>query len=390
MIIPLMCAMNALIISSSDGMSLMLLRTLKAPDRKIFVFSIWEESAFSATSRYCAGFAAHRLDVCSDSAIAETLKAVNDYIAANGITILIPSGIWATYFMANYQSRLSAPSALPLPAPEVIYRLNNKWSFHELTDSLKIPTPATLRVTQSEDLKDHGIPYPVIIKPSIGGNSIGVVRCDKLAELEAYLKENQAVDREFLIQQFIPGKDVVFGFLALDGKIKAWTMHIKERRHLRFFAEARILQMAEKIIAHLGYSGPGNFDLMVLEDGAGDFYFLECNPRIWASFGVSSACGVDFFLLGNQLRQTGAHDASILTHVVECCEIPYPSSGKFIRSWFHKPYSPRPEIHTRLAWKTLLDPIPTIRQRLAVKNMETATDDTDMLDVLRNFLHSNS
>lgn len=381
--------MNALIISSSDGMSLMLLRTLKAADRKIFIFSIWEESAFSATSRYCDGFAVHRLDVCTDSAIAETLKAINDYIVANGIDVLIPSGIWATYFMANYQSRLSAPSALPLPAPEVIYRLNNKWSFHELVTNLNIPTPVTLRVTRPDDLQDLGIPYPVIIKPSIGGNSIGVVRCEKLAELEDYLKENQAADMEFLVQQFIPGKDVVFGFLALEGKIKAWTMHIKESQHLRFFAEDRILRMAEKIIAHLGYSGPGNFDLMVLDDGAGEFYFLECNPRIWASFGVSSAYGVDFFLLGNLVRQSSVHDPSMLTHVVEGCEIPYPSSGKFIRSWFHKPCSLKQEIHTWLAWKTLLDPIPTFKQRFNLRKTETATDDTDMLDGLRNFLHSN-
>jgi len=366
----------------------MLLRTLKAPDRKNFVFSLWEPSGFSSSSRYCDGYAAHRLDVCSRSAIAEVLRDLNSFIAANAIEALIPAGILATYFLAHYQSSLVVPSAFPLPEPEVIYRLNNKWAFYELVKSLHVPTPVTLRVRQPEQLAALDIRYPVIIKPSVGGNSKGVVRCQSQRDLEAYLKANKEADSGYLIEDLIPGKDAVFGFLALKGEIKAWTLHTKERHSLRFFGEPRILRMAEKIIAHTGYSGLGNFDLMIREDVTDNFFFLECNPRIWASFGISCAYGVDFFQIGNQLRKSGCINPLMMTHVVKDCEVPYPSSGKFMRSWLQRPYDLPRGAHARLAWRTLLDPLPTIIEWLRMKKMDELSDDTAMLDVLRNFLGS--
>ena len=377
--------MRTLIISSSEGMTLMLLRSLQSSDKRVFVFSLWEREGFSRLSRYCDGYKAQPLMTCSESAIGACLASLNECIRLERIDTVVPSGIWATCFLASVIEKLNAPPLLPLPDPELIYRLNNKWYFFELLRGLGSPTPNTIKVLGNRQIQKLGVKYPVIIKPSIGGNSIGVALCHSQSDLEAYLlsSDNQADD--YLIQNIVKGKDAVFAFVAYQGEIKGWTLHVKEERFIRFISNPEILQEAEKIISAIGYSGTGNLDLM-MEEGTGKFYFLECNPRIWASFGISCAYGVDFIDIGHQFVKGTVHMADTASCVTEELEVPYPSTGRFLRGWLLGAYPLWRGKSTEFAWRTLCDPLPTIMARLQNAKGAAIPDDTDMLEQYHRYL----
>jgi glutathione synthase/RimK-type ligase-like ATP-grasp enzyme len=379
--------MRILIISSSEGMALMLLRCMRSPGRKTYIFSVWEEEGFSRQSRYCDGYAAHPLTTCSESTIKTCLEALNENIRSNHIDAIVPSGIWATYFLANVFGQVNALPLLPLPDPELIYRFNNKWSFFQLLKGLDSPRPKTYQFASASQISELYLEYPVIIKPTIGGNSCGVSLCQTAGDVEAYLLSSSNQSSQYLIQSYIEGKDAVFGFLAYKGEIKAWTLHVKEERFLRFISNSEILREAEKIVSAMGYSGAGNLDLMI-EEATRNFYFLECNPRIWASFGISCAYGVDFINIGNQLIKNIRQTEFIKTCVTEELEVPYPSTGKFLRGWLLGPYSLLRGTRTDFAWRILCDPLPTFFARLQTAKGREVPDDTEMLEMYHQYLDS--
>ena len=55
-----------------------------------------------------------------------------------------------------------------------------------------------------------GLRWPVVVKPSVGGSGAGVLRFDRLADLEAAVAARQldfGVDSLALVQEFIPARD---------------------------------------------------------------------------------------------------------------------------------------------------------------------------------------
>lgn len=365
----------------------MLLRSFRSSGYKSYVFSIWEKNGYSRLSKYCEGYKSLPLMTCSDSAIKIFLETLNENIRRCDIDAVVPSGIWATYLLANIIGQVNATPLLPLPDSELIYRLNNKWSFFQLLKGLDSPTPETYQITSIDQISKLNIEYPVIMKPAIGGNSCGVSLCHSSREISDYFLSQPSHSNSYLIQKFISGKDAVFAFVAYQGEIKAWTLHVKEERFLHFILDPEILREAEKIISSIRYSGTGNLDLMI-EENTSRFYFLECNPRIWASFGISCACGADFINIGRQLVKGIGQASAINSCLTQELEVPYPSTGKFLRGWLLGSYPLLRGKSTEFAWRTLCDPIPTVLARLQTANGELFTDDSDMLEMYHQYLES--
>jgi len=93
-------------------------------------------------------------------------------------------------------------------------KLRTKW----LWQGAGLPTPKFLWVsdTQPFDATQFSIPFPVIVKPSHEGSSIGMRKVNCLDELEDAVKYAQQFDSEVLIEQWITGSEYTAG--VLNGK----------------------------------------------------------------------------------------------------------------------------------------------------------------------------
>ena len=221
---------------------------------------------------------------------------------------------------------------------------------------------------------------------------MGVQKCQDSRELMIYLEKFSDGVTEYLIQDYIPGPDAVFGFLAKSGEVVAWSLHTRENDYLHFFSNDDILAGARKILAASGYSGVGNFNIIVDEQGRGNF-FLECNPRVWASFGISCSFGVDFIRIAQILLQKGSRyplmDDGVLSSVEVAMDIPYPSTKRFLKGLCMGRYREAGSSHARLAWITLLDPLPTVMARLRKHaNDPRDMDDMRMMEKLDSFINA--
>jgi len=90
-------------------------------------------------------------------------------------------------------------------------KLRTKW----LWQGAGLPTPKFLQVsaTQPFNADLFSIPFPVIVKPSHEGSSIGMRKVNALSDLAEAVEFAQQYDSEVLIEQWITGSEYTVGVL---------------------------------------------------------------------------------------------------------------------------------------------------------------------------------
>lgn len=186
----------------------------------------------------------------------------------------------------------------------------NKNALVEKFNELKLPTPKTKIICNSEDLTQyHHSVFPVIIKPAsskvIKGNqlktyNVSIVRSQK--EFDQFLN----TDIPMLVQEYIPGKEMGFNFYADKGKIISYyidemlhTVSGREASYRRFAKitpeDAKtIFNTFELFIKSIEWNGLGMFDFKFFENKA---YVIELNGRFWASLELCRKLGPDLVQL---------------------------------------------------------------------------------------------
>lgn len=93
-------------------------------------------------------------------------------------------------------------------------KLRTKW----LWKGVGLPTPAfkVISPSQSLNIADFDLAFPVIVKPSHEGSSIGMRKVDTLDELQEAVTFAQQYDSEILIEQWITGRE--YTCAVVDGK----------------------------------------------------------------------------------------------------------------------------------------------------------------------------
>ncbi|HWI39987.1 MAG TPA: D-alanine--D-alanine ligase [Verrucomicrobiae bacterium] len=157
---------------------------------------------------------------------------------------------------------------------------------------LDIAPYVVLRRGESFDPAVAGFSYPVVVKPSREGSSVGVAIVKREEELPAALAEAFRYDDDILVEQFIHGREIQVGILE-DRSIGA--IEIVPKKEFYDFEAKYVPGMADHIIpprvepqllqkildvgvqAHksLGCCGYSRVDLLVNESGA--CYVLEVN-----------------------------------------------------------------------------------------------------------------
>jgi predicted ATP-grasp superfamily ATP-dependent carboligase len=228
----------------------------------------------------------------------------------HGIQKLMAVDFPAIALLSEHGAALHHAELCPLPSAATVHSLHNKWLFSRLCTRLDLPQPKTEMAATAEELFATRLSFPIITKPVDRWASVGFMRHDTPAALRIAV-ENRVLGAEFplLVQEFSPGSDAGFAFVAQNGKIVSHTAFEQPRKGARrYFHSPELLAYATKIVAHTQYSGVGEIDARY-DPACKTYKLLEVNPRFWASMLYAAHAGMNFpdlvLNLGEHTAETG-------------------------------------------------------------------------------------
>jgi D-alanine-D-alanine ligase len=90
----------------------------------------------------------------------------------------------------------------------------NKPVSKEIFVANNIPTPEFLTVRTSEIQLDHLLKYPLIVKPTNGGSSRGIIKVESASGVGPALATTLDAYGKALVEEFIEGKEITVGILG--------------------------------------------------------------------------------------------------------------------------------------------------------------------------------
>lgn len=153
-----------------------------------------------------------------------------------------------------------------------------------------VPLPSTKNISP-----------PFFLKPKIGRGSKNIYKVDSEKELRIlfkYLSLKRMNEDDFIVQEFLPGKEyTVDALFNKDGKLVAAV----PRERIRVFGSAsligkteknyQIIKFVRKISTKLKFFGPVNFQFK--EDKEGVPKLIEINPRCSGGMAITYRSGIN-------------------------------------------------------------------------------------------------
>ena len=287
--------MKALLVSFNDAVGIKVLYCLSQYCEKVDV-AVRSADSSLRFSRHTSQFitlpsADGRLDV--DAAVA----AINAHIEARAIDVLIPDYQVSMAFLHDNASRLAAPVFAPSKM-ETMDRIHNKWTFYETLRDAGLATPRTVLLSAREELTPdfvEEVGFPLLVKPLEGEAGHGIVTFKDFAALERYLSTPGPYrDLPLLLQQHIPGVDIDYSAVKLDGRILAYDVVEHGDFDVRVFRdEPRVAELGEAILKAFDYDGVAHIDMRI-DERNNEVLAIECNPRFWFTVTASLWQGTNF------------------------------------------------------------------------------------------------
>jgi acetyl-CoA carboxylase biotin carboxylase subunit len=188
------------------------------------------------------------------------------------------------------------------PSSEVIHRMGDKYRSREIATSLGIPIPPGSGILSSvEEAKEWAakLSFPVIFKASAGGGGIGMIKVEKMEDVdEAFdTATNRARlafdDDRVYVEKYLESPHHIEIQIMGDRNGNVVTFPEREcsvqRRHQKVIEESpspfittelrgRLRQAAKRLAQGIGYTNAGTVEFVVDKDRK--FYFLEINTRL--------------------------------------------------------------------------------------------------------------
>jgi len=287
------------------------LGAVRALARKgVDVVVIDKEHCISRFSRYCHRFFKSP-DVLEHNKFYEFLVYLSKIKGMQG-RVIFPTDDETVYFLSLYHDKLSEIYRLITPDWDVVKNVYNKRLSYSLALKLGIPIPKSFFPKSCEDLSNHGLSYPVIIKPAIMRPFFKVTgkkvfRAANESELRKMYKLASTIiePEDIIIQEQIPeaGKNLYSYCPVMDrGSVLASITAQRLRQHPMDFgrattyAETKTVEELEpyavKFLNAINYSGLAEAEF-IYDVRDNTYKFLEVNPRIWGWHSVASGAGVN-------------------------------------------------------------------------------------------------
>jgi len=235
-------------------------------------------------------------------------------------------------FVAQHHAALSAVFTLTTLPWDQLRWAADKRLMNTRADELRIARPLTRYAHSRDDLAALGIPFPVILKPTIREGRNAFVdakawRIDNEAALFDRYDEAKALvaGDSIMIQELIPGGGTAqLSYAALwdRGKPVASLMARRSRQYpVEFgftstFVETielpQIEADARRFLASLDYSGLVEMEFKY-DARDGRYKLLDINTRCWTWIALGAAAGIDFPALqwrlaaGEEIVPTNGH-----------------------------------------------------------------------------------
>lgn len=205
-------------------------------------------------------------------------------------------------------------------SPSSIDMAEDRHKFSKLLDSLHIPQPAWLELTNFPKAKAFAkkVGYPVLVRPSyvLSGAAMNVVWDE--SELKAYLSEAATVSKEHpvVISKFVtPAKEIEIDAVAKDGEVLVYAIgeHIENAgvhsgdativlpaQTLHVGTIRKIKRITHDIASALKITGPFNIQFLAQDNHVS---VIECNVRASRSFPFcSKVFSVNFIELATKAQ----------------------------------------------------------------------------------------
>jgi predicted ATP-grasp superfamily ATP-dependent carboligase len=286
--------MRALVLGSNAVLVLNVVQSLGVAGIEADVISDWHAPRVRF-SRYCRRYVRlpyRSLAELSDERVAWLVR----YVRSHAIDLVIPADLASAFGAARLQA--AGLRLFPCADAEQLQALHDKWRFHQLLCSLGLPSPPTRLLLPSGSAEALGLKFPVMLKPLASEGSDRVRRYDSVAAIEAMRTESEHVDTTWLVQDFIPGRDIDISLLAEHGQVVAFTIQVDESPGVKQFVhDQRALSVASEVVRATRFHGLAHFDMRI-DRRDGELCAIECNPRVWGSLLYSVWAGVNFIELG--------------------------------------------------------------------------------------------
>jgi predicted ATP-grasp superfamily ATP-dependent carboligase len=232
------------------------------------------------------------------------LEAIWHTVKQMKADVILPVGQDTIRLLSKHAATLSHFTAVaPVPAVEVFDIAVNKWSLADWLKKNDIPHPPTILFQPKGDFDKRlsDLQFPVLIKPTRGGNGRGIRVFDDPSILLTFFKENLCLE-EFIVQSFVRGYDVDCSVLCEEGKILAYTIQkgFIEGYHpfgppagIEFLADRATYDVVRLLMDRLHWSGIAHIDLRYDEHDK-QVKVIEINPRYWGTLLGSLIAGVNF------------------------------------------------------------------------------------------------
>ncbi len=200
-------------------------------------------------------------------------------------------------FVSRQRDRLARGFRFVIPAADLVEDLVDKARFHPLAERLGLPVPRTVRCASDALDDDHGLRFPLVVKPVsrhggawarvVSGKAANVDDRPALAALAARLADARL---DLLVQEAVPGP---------ESRVESYHVYVDEQgriageftgRKLRTYPQscgfstavtitddAEVRALGRRITGELELRGVAKLDFKRAPDGAPQL--LEVNPR---------------------------------------------------------------------------------------------------------------
>ena len=211
------------------------------------------------------------------------------------VDCVLPADHSATMLLSEYGYGIRSARVAGVPHAGLMRSLHDKWNFSRILERLGLPQPQTELAVDASSLAATSLEFPVITKPVDRSGGVGFQVHHSREQLEQRIVEGGlAADYPLLVQEYVPGQDVGFAFLARHGQLVAHAAFEQTvRGGRRYFDAPRLRQHVALLVRETEYHGVGEIDTRY--DPATDEYkLLEVNPRFWASVVLAARAGMNF------------------------------------------------------------------------------------------------
>jgi carbamoylphosphate synthase large subunit len=240
---------------------------------------------------------------------------------------VIPTGTTVTNSLSYYKNEINKHTDAKLLVEDysTLSQLADKWLTYQICLKIGVPTPKTVLLNSNQQVMSliNSFNFPIILKPRMEYAAKGILFFNKKEELKSYL-EKSPIFRDGYNQQLPPyiAQEVIRGELhdvtacAKDGII---TSILSQQRLVSLYDfggggiinkttyEPTIMEYAKRIIKFVRWNGVILFDF--IKDQEGNYFLLECNPKIWGTTQLTIEAGlnvvqqlIDYFVINKPIE----------------------------------------------------------------------------------------